>query len=194
MGYQFTFYHLRKEVQTGNDSFDFRYNHLKFTLFYGFVKGSQDKHALIFMKFHTVEQLVLEINDNFQIETYIPDLYVKIKNFFEVKSGNGSKFNLFDLYRDIDKDIHVIVPKKMDRSEIIRAYQLPDPDAIYYDGLVRHDANGDGKHTRPANRQKVQKLLPELYDVIKTRDISVRFSPTKHKNESLRQYYSDLEK
>lgn len=59
-----------------------------------------------------------------------------------------------------------------DRSTL---YRLPNPDAIYYNYMVNWDITNPGKHCSQFNKQKVQILIPDLYQTIRDRNITVYF-------------------
>ncbi|WP_156321569.1 DUF6037 family protein [Lacticaseibacillus saniviri] len=161
---------------------------------YGFQLGSEAKRRLIFNEFNSQEELSLNIDDEFKVNTFLPEQYYEIREFFEIETmPDSTTFKLFDLYRAIDGGIHVYILRIDNRTQVSRAYGFPNPHAIYYNGMIRHDLNGDGKHASDANKAKVKHLLPTLYEMIKDRNISVRFSSETGKTETRTQYRTDME-
>ncbi|MFC6206399.1 DUF6037 family protein [Levilactobacillus tongjiangensis] len=197
MAYKVKFYRLASEVFQGNDSFEFSYNSLRFTLLYGINPHNEEKHCLIFIKFNTQQELLLDIDGMFRVETSLPTRFKEIREFFEVPySRNGNGFNLFNLYKDIDANIRVASKRKQNRSQVTHSYHFPNPDAIYYHGLIRHDVNGDGHNVSVGNRDKTRHLLPDLYEMIKTKNVSVRYTDERNDafSETKTRFLQDINK
>ncbi|GAB2022026.1 hypothetical protein RyT2_11000 [Pseudolactococcus yaeyamensis] len=150
---------------------------------------------LYFAKVGTQEELLLDIDDNFSIETYTEkDLYAKLISFFEIKYDPNNRFKPFNLFKYIDENSK---PRKFNttqnREMVTRLYKLNNPDAIYYYSMVNWNTSKSGKRYSKENRDKVKKLLPNLFELIKDKNISVRFTDQPKNAETEKtQYLDDL--
>lgn len=171
-------------------SFDFKYNKLEFTLLL-----ILSKDELFFLKKGTTETFSLEIID-FEIDNYFSDNYSKACEFFEIKYSENSseRFkpgHLIDAinYNSIYKEY---LPDDT-RKQINNKYNLEDPDSIYYYSIRDHAKYGNKSHYSPENREKVRILLPELYERIKNRNISIGFtSDPNYKKQEKRKLAKDI--
>ena len=154
-------------------SFDFKYNKLEFTLLLII-----NNNELFFLKKGTTETFSLEIID-FEIDNYFSSNYSEACNFFGIKYSENSNerfkpehlinaINYNSIYREHLPDDT--------RKQINRRYNLENPDAIYYQRLIDHAKFGNKNHFSPENREKVRILLPEFYERIKFKNISIGFT------------------
>lgn len=169
--------------------FDFQYRDNKFTMLFTIEIESNkpEKRELLFVKVGTQETFHFDIDNNFNAKTYlsIPELN-RFKNFFDIPFSFDpkNKFKVSKFLLEIDQKIKPVNYKSVPRTTISAAHRLENPNAVYYDSAVnwttRNKENPDKKpmHVTGKNRIKVEKLLPQLYKQIKTKDITIYFTET----------------
>lgn len=117
---------------------------------------------------------------------------LKLENFFNIKSriNANKKFNLLDFFKYLDNNLKPIGENSISRKDKAYLYRLEEPEAIFYKTMILwdiiHIKNNTLKGNVTAqNRSKVQSLLPDLYNRIKDKNISVRFTakPLNEKEE-----------
>lgn len=154
-------------------SFDFKYNKLEFTLLLII-----NNNELFFLKKGTTETFSLEIID-FIIDSYFSANYSEACDFFEIKYSENSN-ERFKPGHLIDAINHNSIYKEHlpdeTRRQINRKYTLENPDAIYYYRFYDHIKNGGKTTHSDKNREKVRILLPELYERLKGKDVSIGFT------------------
>ncbi|PIC83025.1 DUF6037 family protein [Sporosarcina sp. P1] len=173
-------YYESEMVPNGSVSqlFEFHFEKNRFTLL--FIAEDENRN-LFFVKAGTQETFNLPIQNNFNIVTFLSfEELSKLRNFFEIPYSKNptSKFKPSDLIKTIDTNVRPVQRAGMNRAEIAGAYCVENPNAIYFDALYDWETIGNGKHYSVKNRAKVEKLIPELFEQIKNRNVSVRFTET----------------
>ncbi|MFB2516117.1 DUF6037 family protein [Lysinibacillus sp. OTC-L20] len=158
--------------------FEFHFIGNRYTLL--FIAEVKNR-ILFFVKAGTQLTFELPIENNFNIDTYLPiEKLREFREFFEIPYNPNAKqrFNPSEVIKTIDANISPVQRAGMNRTEIAVAYRVENPHAIYFDSLIDWDALGNGKHYTVKNRAKVEKLIPRLFEQIKDRNITVRFTET----------------
>lgn len=156
--------------------FEFRFKGNRFTLLF---TAEIENRILFFVKAGTQETFNLPIQNSFNIETYLSKEKLReFRKFFDIPySVNAThNFNPSEVIKTIDANIRPVQRAGMNRTEIASAYRVENPNAIYFDALYDWDALGNGKRYSVKNRAKVEKLIPKLFEQIKDRNITVRFT------------------
>lgn len=136
--------------------------------------------------------------DTFSFTVYNPSLKVfidlkGIKNFFNIPYGK----TFFDINNFLNK-LNQSIPKKLNSSEseartlVAKINNVPDSHKIYYKDLKNWEQSNSGNHRTNKNLQKVKILLPDLYEKIKDKDISVNFTAEPNSKEQ-EKYNFDLD-
>lgn len=156
--------------------FEFRFEGNRFTLLF---IAEVENRILFFVKAGTQETFNLPIQNNFNIDTYLSKEKLReFRMFFDIpyRANATHNFNPSEVIKTIDANIRPVHRAGMNRAEIAGAYRVENPNAIYFDALYDWDALGNGKHYSVKNRAKVEKLIPELFEQIKDRNITVKFT------------------
>lgn len=166
-------------------TFDFTFNNVNCTILLDMSRKEISDSALdlYFLKKGTQESLSVPMSEDFYVKAHDWDKYIEIKKFFNIRSENNSKrkFNLFDFFKYVDKHMEPVSEKNMNRRERAQFYRVEEPDAIFYKTMILWDVVHKKNNTQKGNvtarnRAKVQKLLPDLYERIKNKNITVRFT------------------
>ncbi|EMF0110316.1 DUF6037 family protein [Enterococcus mundtii] len=176
----YTFKTIKNELLSREQTvgiFDFSYNNKKYTLLFTYI-NKQDQAEIFFTKVGTQSTLSLPISQKFSINTFFDkQTYKNLRLFFEVPYVlDGPPFRPIELFQTIDSGLKFkSIDKTTSREERSSLYRVPNPHAIYYNYMIDWDLHKGDKHYSQFNRQKVQVLIPELYERIRNRNISVFF-------------------
>ncbi|ELY1999569.1 hypothetical protein SL042_002213 [Enterococcus faecalis] len=157
--------------------FDFSYQNKKYTLLFSFV-NEQDKAVILFAKVGTQNTLTLPIDHDFTVATFISkQKYKELKLFFEIPySLDSPPFKPIELFKTIDSSLKYRPISSSDsRQERSSIYRVQNPNAIYYNYMIDWDLKSGNRHYSQFNRQKVQVLIPDLFNKIRDKNISVFF-------------------
>ena len=193
----FQFRHLKdiyeKQLEPNQEYtaiFDCSYNEVPFSML--ITTDEQDVISLYFIKVGTREELSFDIDNNFSINTYVDDLYSKLIEFFNIQYNDNHCFRPFEFFLYIDRNAKLRpFNKTLSRFDTTKIYKLNNPDAVYYHSMVNWDNTSSKKHFSKENRDKVKKLLPQLFEHIKDKNISVRFTNQSKAHETEEKQYLD---
>lgn len=179
---KFQFQHLKKIFehqlipnQEYTAIFDCSYNNIEFSIL--ITTDEEDVISLYFIKIGTREELAFDIDNSFSINTYVDDLYNKLIKYFNIQYNENQRFRPFELFLHIDRNAKFRpFNESLKRYVTTKLYKLNKPDAIFYHSMVNWDKTNSQKHYSKENRDKVKKLLPQLFEHIKNKNISVRFT------------------
>lgn len=164
--------------------FEFKYNSLSFTLVYRAKYESNDSE-LVFAKAKSSDTLIIPVDEKLSIPYKLkPKTYKKVVNFFEIKYDPENRLTPFGLFSTINSLLKLKpISNYSNRSDITGQFHLSNPDAIYFNYLIDWTTNSSNRHVSRDNREKVQLLLPELYDAIKDLNITVYFTSDYKNNQ-----------
>ncbi|WP_407350345.1 DUF6037 family protein [Lactococcus garvieae] len=148
--------------------FDFHINNHDYTLLY---KTSETD--ILFAKVGTTDTLTLPIDSNFNVKTYLGDQIKFFKEFFNIPNGYGKTFSSSEFLLKIDARLrhsHTVNQTAQQKAII---YDLEERDNLNYGGKIHHTV----KHYTQKNRDKVEILLPDIFEKIKGENISIKFIP-----------------
>ncbi|MBK5077322.1 hypothetical protein IL308_11205 [Lactococcus lactis] len=148
--------------------FDFHVNDSDYTLLY---KTSEPE--ILFAKVGVRDTLKLPIDRNFNVKTYLGDQIGNFKEFFNIPNGFGPNFSPSTFFLEIDARLRLSIPSNMTAQQKAIAYDLEEQDRLNYGGIIRHKAN----HYTQKNRDKVEILLPDIFQTIQGQNISIKFIP-----------------
>ena len=141
----FYFYKLRnlfyKKLVPNNrllQAFELTYNKTQYTMLMNTDQLSDGKVILTFAKKQTLQTLRLTLNDEFAIHTFLGDKLFDVKDFFNIKSNNnGKKFIVFDFLLELQSTFKPSkIDTTIDRATRSKMYNVEDPDAIFYNGII----------------------------------------------------------
>lgn len=167
----FKFFRLANFFKNNSETiklFNFSFNSKKFSLL-----CKTYETALVFGKIGTVESFILPISSDFKTPLFLErEKFKELCHFFELKYDPNVKVKPFDIFKTIDGLLtEKLLPEDTPRKEIVRAYQLEEPENIYFGGFIHWKT----RHVSEENRNKTKLLLPEVYEQIKNLNVSVRF-------------------
>ena len=119
-----------------------------------------------------------KITQGFKIETSLStDKYNLLRKILNIPKGKNSPFSTNAFFSELNS----IFPSKLSESGKIdnnilnKIYNFEESDKYEYDGLIDWSKSNSGKHHTVRNHEKTRILYPDIYDMIKGKDISVRY-------------------
>lgn len=129
-------------------------------------------------------QLWLDIKTGFVINPFLDktDLNKLIK-VLNLKYDPENKFSTKVFFEEfnsrIPNDFRFI--KKQELPKLVNyVYNIEESEKIYYNGIIDWDKVNNGNNRQESNLEKTRLLYPKLYEQIKDKNISVRYSITKN--------------
>lgn len=171
--------------------FEFNFLNNHFTLLFTITIEYDEQtkiEPLVFAKVNTQEIFELSFDNKFFAQHNLSvTKYKEMVRFFEIPYNPNAErgFSPFEFLRDqVDVNLNAIVTKKYSRSNLASIYYMENPNAIYYKTMKNWEVLNlakpisEHKHVTSKNKIKVQHFLPDLYSIIKDRDITVVFTET----------------
>jgi len=128
-------------------------------------------------------ELWLKVEKGFIIDTNLSkEDYKRLVDVLGLKYDKENKFSTFAFFEEFNNKIPTSIPDRPKRQVInlfVRFFNLEENDKLYYDGIIEWDKTETPKRRSPENLEKTRLLLPDLYESIKNKNISVRYSATR---------------
>lgn len=160
--------------------FDFKTNGVNFNIYFDIGKTP---FRLGFLPIGSNIQIWLDVKQGFEIDYNLPqkDYYNLIK-LLNLKTDKKNPFLPFNFFKQFDSIIpdNIKSLTECDRIEITKKItQIEEAEKTKYDGLIEWGKGNSGKKRSPENLEKTRLLLPDTYNEIKDKNISVRYkTPT----------------
>lgn len=172
---------LKLKVEIG--TFEFQYNEILTDVI--FDTRSSESWEIIFMKVGIGKTLTIPIKLGYKFTIDTSKKYQEFISFFNIKNGKG-KFSIKSFKDYFNENIPDEYKLSDNAREKIIKYNRIDTgsEGIYPISLKNweliHAKNNklpkDKFHRRPENLAKTKQLYPDLYEAIKDKDISVKYS------------------
>lgn len=156
------------------DVFDYTHNKIEFSVM--FDVGS-NPFKLVFVKKKTSLYLILDVSDDYQINTYLGDKLQVLKDMLELKRGK-TPFSTNKFFEEFNKKIPKHVQNRaISRTVLCNAYKCEEKEKTNIQKLMDWDDYPHlNKHASPENHEKTRLLYPEIYEQIKGKNISVFYT------------------
>ena len=125
-------------------------------------------------------QLWIDIKNGFIINPFLnkTDL-VELFEILNLKYDPENKFSTKKFFHDfnskIPNDFRLL--KTLELSKLISStYDIDEPNKMYYNGIIDWDKVNNGNNRQDKNLEKTRLLYQKLYEQIKDKNISVRYS------------------
>jgi hypothetical protein len=159
------------------DVFDYTNNNIEFSILFDIE--TKPYFNLTIIKKKSDLFLTFDIENGYIIETNISkDKYNLLKRMLEINPPTSNPFSTFNFFQDINSKIPSCISRKpLSKHTIARIYSVEEPDLVYIKTLINWQAHPQsGRHCSPENKEKTKKLYRELYEQIKDKDISVKYT------------------
>lgn len=173
---------LYKEIIKNKETycvFPFTKNKIEFDVFFDIEKTP---FRLGFLVIKSNFQLWLNVTRGFNISTVLDrEDYKRLKDLLGLKYDPANPFSTTSFFEEFNKKIPAVIPvinSEHRKQLILYSYSIEERDRLFYAGLYEWDKLGSDKKRSLENLEKTRLLLPELYNQIKDRNVSVRYSAT----------------
>lgn len=185
---------LYKDMKSKNETyaiFDYKHNQIKLIILFD---TKPQPFSLLLCKRYSSQSLLLDIKQGFMLNPFLsPEQYKILLQMLEIQSG-ATKFLTSVFFQELDSKIpSQTCDYEMDtelRKIISYAKNFEDKDKLFLYGYIDWDKTGSGKQYTQANRDKTKILYPSVYNAIKDKNISVRY--TNDSKCEKNQVFSDL--
>ncbi len=178
---------IYKQIKRQNETycvFPFTKNKVDIDVFFD-IKDNPFKLGFLVMKSNF--QLWIDVRQGFIISTVLdPKDYKKLTDLLGLRYDPANPFSTNSFFDEFNKRIPASIPfTKRDHQNrlILYSHSIEDQDKLYFDGLIDWDKLGSDQNRSFKNLEKTRLLFPQLYNLIKHRNISVRYSVTRSNNE-----------
>lgn len=168
----------------GKDYAIFDYNHsIKIKLIILFdIKTNP--FSLLLIKKHSTQTLLLDIQRGFMLDTLLPpEQYKCLLQILEIKPGITKSFSTKEFFQKLNSKIptyiHSYILDDKTRIAISCSKNFEEKDKIFICGYIDWDEIKNGKTYTQANREKTRILYPDVYEKIKDKNISIKYTANK---------------
>ncbi len=161
--------------------FKFTKNKIDFDIFFDI---GISPYKIGFLVINSNFQLWLKVLPRFNIDPFLKkaelNSLIKVLNLKFDPDNKFSTKNFFEEFNSkIPNDFRFV--KKQELPKLVNyVYEIEESEKIYYNGIIDWDKVNNGNNRQESNLEKTRLLYPKLYEQIKDRNISVRYSPTKN--------------
>ncbi|MBZ7954980.1 hypothetical protein H2270_01225 [Campylobacter sp. RM17709] len=158
----------------------FNYVHNKVELEIMFDIGSEIFKLLIIKKYSNIT-LLLDISKGFILDIFLSkEKYQILLDILDIKSGGNNPFSTKKFFLELNNAIPPFAKQyNLDnnlRYKISQANQLEEANLIYVKGLIDWNKVNSNKHVTVRNREKTKYLYPDIFELIKDKNISVVYT------------------
>lgn len=178
---------LYKKLKSTNKTYGiFKYtkNKIDFDIFFDI---GTNPFKIGFLVLNDDFQLWINIKNGFIINPFLAknDLN-KLVEILNLKYNPNNKFSTKKFFEEfnskIPKEFRFI--KKQDLPRLINStYDIEDSEKMYYNGIIDWDHINNSNNRQEKNLEKTRLLYPNLYERIKDKNISVRYSKVRNKEK-----------
>ncbi|NVO09067.1 MAG: hypothetical protein HXX16_03805 [Bacteroidales bacterium] len=175
-------YPIYKELLAKNETycvFKFTKNKVGFDVFFDI---GQTPYKLGFLVIGNNFQLWLNIERGFVIDTNLKKAdYKRLTEILGLKFNKDNKFSTFAFFEEFNAKIPTSIPNIPERhikNVLVKYFKVEDEDKLYYDGYIDWDKTNIKKGRKPKNLEKTRLLFPMLYNSIKNKNISIKYTAT----------------
>lgn len=175
---------LQKKLKSSDKTygvFKFTKNKVDFDIFFDI---GITPYKIGFLVINDDFQLWLDILPGFKINTFLSkaELNSLIK-VLKLKYDPDNKFSTKKFFEEFNSkipgDFRLI--KKQELPNLVKyIYDIEESEKVYYNGVIDWERINNGKNRQESNLEKTRLLYPKLYEQIKDRNMSVRYSTTKN--------------
>lgn len=175
---------LQKKLKSSDKTygvFKFTKNKVDFDIFFDI---GITPYKIGFLVINDDFQLWLDILPGFKINTFLSkaELNSLIK-VLKLKYDPDNKFSTKKFFEEFNSkipgDFRLI--KKQELPNLVKyIYDIEESEKVYYKGVIDWERINNGKNRQESNLEKTRLLYPKLYEQIKDRNMSVRYSTTKN--------------
>lgn len=156
--------------------FDFKTNGVDFDIYFDIAKIP---FRLGFLPIGSNIQIWLDVKNGFEIDYKLPqkDYYNLIK-LLNLKTNKNKPFQPFNFFKQFDSAIPDNIKTLTNSDRVIitkKITPIEEAEKTIYDGLIEWGKGNSGKKRSPENLEKTRLLLPNVYNAIKDKNISVRY-------------------
>lgn len=164
--------------------FPFQKNKVKFDIYFDIDK---DPYQLGFIVKGTNLSIWFNIQRGFIVNCTLPKAqYSLLCSILNLQvADNFTPFSPFDFFNEFNNSIlNILHPLDLYRDTVLQVattkYLIEEPNSLYYCGKTDWNlSRNKGKGTQSAqNLEKTRILYPEIYEVIKNRNISIKYTST----------------
>lgn len=169
-------YYLHMDILKHNktyDVFDYTHNGIEFSVMF----DTNEPFKLTFIKKRSTLYLILDVSNDYKINTYLGDRLQILKDMLELKDGK-TKFSTNKFFEEFNQRIpHEISNEKISKSTLSKIYNCEESDKIYIKRLLDWDKHPkSGRNATPENHEKTRLFYPEIYERIKGKNVSVFYT------------------
>ena len=175
-------YSIYKELLAKNETycfFNFTKNKVEFDVFFDIEKTP---YKLGFLIVGNNFQLWLNVERGFIIDINLKNEdYKRLINILGLKFSKDNKFSTFAFFEEFNTKIPASIPNIPERhikNLLVKYLKLEEGDKLYYDGYIDWDKTNIKKGRRLKNLEKTRLLFPMLYNSIKNKNISIKYTAT----------------
>lgn len=142
---------------------------------------------ITFIKFGTNEHFDIEVNEKYEINTYLGENLSKLKKMLGIKYSSDNKFSTNKFFEDFANSLPDY--NRTGRRETYECAQylskyIEDADRTAYIGIINWNIEGPG-HVRPDNLNKTLTYLGhDLYERFKDNNISSKWTSFEELNNN----------
>ena len=161
--------------------FKFTKNKIDFDIFFDI---GITPYKIGFLVMNSNFQLWLKVLPGFNIDPFLKKAELNsLINVLNLKFDPDNKFSTKKFFEEfnskIPNDFRFV--KKQELPKLVNyVYEIEESEKIYYKGIIDWGKVNNGNNRQESNLEKTRLLYPKLYEQIKDRNISVRYSPTKN--------------
>lgn len=178
---------LYRKLKSTNETYGvFKYtkNKVDFDIFFDI---DCNPFKIGFLVLNSNFELWLNIKSGFIINIFLDKATLtKLIKVLNLKYDADNKFSTKNFFEDFNSKI----PNEfrfITKQELLRlinsTYDIEEPEKIYYNGLLDWDKINNGRNRKEKNLEKTRLLYPKLYERIKNKNISVRYSTVKNEEK-----------
>ncbi|MBR2112879.1 MAG: hypothetical protein IJ950_08190 [Helicobacter sp.] len=158
----------------------FKYNHNTIELEILF-DINRNPFGLLIIKQYSNLTLLLDIKTGFELDVFLTrEKYQVLREILEIKSGKTNSFSTKKFFEELNNAIPSCVKEyKIDnnlRYIISQVKNLDKAHLIYVKCLIDWSKTESGKHVSDENREKTKYLYPDIFELIKDKNISVVYT------------------
>lgn len=171
-------YGLMKQENHMYAIFEITYNKINLKLLFDI---STNPFSLLIVRKRTDLYIKLDVKPYFEINTSLStENYQKLVKILELKPDKSNPFKTSNFFEELNMKIPDKIDKKYKSEGVINILQknkgIEDNEGIYILGFIDWDKTNTNNNVRKYNREKTKKLYPEIYERIKDKNISVRYT------------------
>lgn len=172
---------LYKDMKAKNLSysiFDYKHNHIKLEILFDI---NTQPFKLLIIKQCSNLTLLLDIKTGFELDIFLTqEKYQILIEMLEIKSGKTNPFSTKKFFEELNNAIPLQAEKYQMNNNlryiISQTNKLDEADLIYVKCLRDWSKTKSNKHVSEKNREKTKYLYPDIFEIIKDKNISVVYT------------------